>query len=238
MAAFQPTFSSHRLNALARGIGAQTYVEIGVWMGDTFHNVEAPLRVGVDPDPLFDWKASLGRNTHFHPVTSDRFFSSGAAVPYRFDLAFIDGLHEYQQTLRDFLAVLAQSGPRAIWVIDDTHPSDFFSALPSQGQAFNGRAQYGNNSQAWHGDVFKVVFTLHDFFPNLSFCTISTGGNPATLVWREPRAKFKPRFKSLEGIGRSDYFAFADNLDLFNLMPEPEAIARVIEGANKAAGAG
>lgn len=231
MADYRPTFSSNRLNALAKGIGAKTYLEIGVWKGDTFHNVDTALRIGVDPSPLFDWKASLNASTHFHPMKSDQFFSSEAGR-YRFDLAFIDGLHEYQQTLRDFFSTLALSRKRAIWVIDDTHPSDYFSALPSQDQAFRGRAQYGSTSQSWHGDVFKVVLALHDFFPALSFCTIATGGNPQTLVWRQPRKGFKPRFGTFEAIGRADYFTFADHIDLFNLKPEEEALAEAIAGAN------
>jgi hypothetical protein len=58
------------------------------------------------------------------------------------------------------------------------------------------------------GDVFKVVFFLHDFFPNLSFATFQGGGNPQTIVWRAPRGEFKPIFNDVEAIKRMTYGDF------------------------------
>ena len=82
----------------------------------------------------------------------------------------------------------------------------------------------GQNS---HGDIFKMVFAIHDFFPRLSFCTIGTEGNPQTLVWREPRQDFRPRFNSLETVSRMSWFEMRRNFELMRVMPEEEALALV-----------
>lgn len=225
-----PTHTSRRLNHLAKAIGASTYIEIGVWKGDTFENVSVPTKVAIDPRPEYDWQSRVRDGMHFFKSTSDEFFSGNDCRGFLFDLAFIDGFHQFGQTLRDFLNVLTLSSSKAIWVIDDTYPNDFFSSLPDPTRTFAGRKKFGNTSTAWHGNTYKIVFAIHDLLPTLSYCTISTGGNPQTVVWRQPRNNFKPRFKSLEDIDRSDYYVFQDNLDLFNMKPEGDALQLAING--------
>src|SRR5215831_10139014 len=80
------------------------YLEIGVDAGRTLSLARPPTRaIGVDPS------APAGRAfaapTRLHSVESDVFFESGeaerelAGAPV--DLAFVDGLHLFEQALRD-----------------------------------------------------------------------------------------------------------------------------------------
>ena len=106
-------------------------------------------------------------------------------------------------------------------------PDDIYSYWPHPREAQAFRRQAGGVGGSWHGDIFKMVFAIHDFFPRLSFCTIGTEGNPQTLVWREPRQDFRPRFNSLETVSRMSWFEMRRNFELMRVMPEAEALALV-----------
>jgi hypothetical protein len=228
------THSSRRINALAARMRARRYLEVGVFEGETFLAVEIAERTAVDPAFRFDWEARQDAATRFHQETSDAFFGGRPAGAPPYDLIFLDGLHHFTQTFRDFTNALAASHERSLILLDDTVPSDVYSTLPGPRQAFRFRRKAGGRGLAWHGDVFKLVFLIHDFFPWLSFCTVSTGGNPQTLVWRETRAGFEPRFDSLETISRMSFFDMHRHLDLMRLLPEEEALA--LAGDRLAAG--
>src|SRR5437867_1023406 len=86
---------------------APSYLEIGVNRGETFRTVEAARKVGVDPNFLFDTAAeAVPRRVTFHPVSSDRYFA-GPHGGDRFNVIFLDGLHTFEQTLRDLLNATA-----------------------------------------------------------------------------------------------------------------------------------
>jgi hypothetical protein len=187
--------------------------------------------VAVDPDFLFDFEPKKAPGTELHQVTSDAYFTDIAGGQV-FDFMFLDGLHEFEQTFRDFCSSQAHAHSRTVWLIDDTVPSDVYSAWPDNEKAVQLRKKAGGTGGAWHGDIFKVVFAIHDFFPTLSYVTISTGGNSQTLVWKEPRTNFKPRFNSLETISRMTWFELQDHLDILNRDTEQASLERVVSGLN------
>jgi hypothetical protein len=78
----------------------------------------------------------------------------------RFDLIFVDGLHEYPQTLRDTLQALEALNPGGLVVVDDPVPVDGFSAEPDEEEALRLSAIAGDRRRAWNGDVFKVIAFL------------------------------------------------------------------------------
>ena len=218
-------WSARRLNRAARLNGARTYLEIGVFTGGTFRHVDVAVRHGVDPHFRVDRQFLAGPGVELFPMTSDRFFSSGTGALY--DLVMIDGLHTYEQAFRDFLCSLSHAHERTIWLIDDTLPNDVYSTLRDPERTIAERQKTGSGDPSWHGDVFKIVPTLHDFFPAFSYATIVNSGNPQTLVWRQPRGGFRPWFNDLERISRLSYFDITPNSMLFNLMDEEAAFARL-----------
>jgi hypothetical protein len=181
----------------------------------------------------FDVKDQRDPRAAFFEMSSNAYFL-GPGAAERFDLIYLDGLHTFEQTLVDFNASLLLSHESSVILIDDTLPSDVYSALPSQRQAIRFRQKAGGKGRGWHGDVFKLVIYIHDFLPMLSYCTFNTGGNQQTLVWREPRTGFTPVIGSLERISRLDYFWLMDNLKILNLLPEPQALARLEAWARRA----
>lgn len=220
--------TSDRIRSITGGRHVDRYLEIGVQKGHTFFRIEAGHKVAVDPKFRFKTEAHRTEAVEFHQVTSDEYFSS-RWDGRKFDLIFIDGLHVFEQALRDFCNSLTACNARSLLVIDDTIPSDVFSALRSQELAVETRRKAGGVGRAWHGDVFKVVMFIHDYLPTLSYVTISTGGNPQTFVWFEPRKNVQPRFGTLEAISRATYFDLQDNIDVMNLLAETEAIRLVRE---------
>lgn len=219
--------SSALINDLAQIVGAQRYLEIGVAKGKTFCDVAVAYKVAVDPRFQFDTK-TRPKNEHFHETESNTWFSTRDGTD-EFDLIFLDGLHNFDQSFRDFCNTLLMAHGKTVWLIDDTVPSDIYSAWPNQTEAVGlrraeiGHLLEGARSGAWNGDVYKVVFAIHDFFPMLSYRTTLNARKPQTIVWQQARSNFKPFFCSIESISRSTYFDFRKNVEILRPASE-EAI--------------
>jgi capsular polysaccharide biosynthesis protein len=214
--------TSNRINLIGKIADARNYLEVGVWKANTFNSVTIENRCGVDPNPLFDVNAFLSGSTEFHIETSDKFFLN--CSNRFFDVIFLDGLHVFEQTFRDFVNSIPFSHAKTVWIIDDTCPSDFCSAFPDQSRTASIRSLIGDSSLAWHGDVFKLIFALHDFFPLYDFRTIVNSGNPQTIVARDPRVDFMPKWNSWEAISRLQYSDYLLNRELMRPCGDDEAL--------------
>jgi hypothetical protein len=182
-------WSPRRLNVLIRECHLRSYLEIGVFEAETFVNVIARRRCGVDPNPLFD-AVLMPRGSTFAATTSDEFFRTIRSSK-RFDIAFLDGLHTFEQTYRDLINTFAHMRNGVI-LIDDTVPSDQYSAIPDQAASYRARDAAGLDGRPWHGDVWRVVTLLDRCHPELEWRTIVDEGNPQTLVWRRRRGVSVP----------------------------------------------
>jgi len=212
-------WSTRRLNGLAQDLGARRYLEIGVEKGHTFFKVDIPYRVAVDPVFQFDPVKRATRGSVFHQTTSDAFFAD-LDLDQTFDLVFLDGLHHFEQTYRDLVNTLAHSHSRTVILIDDTIPTTLYSAQRDEALQLQELAASKSPNHGWHGDIYKVLVAIHDFHPTLDFVTLTTDGNPQTLVWRSKARRRTPLLGSFEQIERLDYFEFGRMLPHFNPMAE------------------
>jgi hypothetical protein len=172
-------WSQRRINTLADGLHAQRYLEIGIEHGRTAEKINVRERVGVDPAPRFDTN-NLPSGFPFFAVESDTYFASLASEA-TFDLAFLDGLHTFEQTKIDLFNTLRHV-PSGVILIDDTIPEDETAALPDQDEARALRRETGSKEKAWMGDVWKLVVYIDQYLPQLDFRTIVGSGNVQTLV--------------------------------------------------------
>ena len=156
------------------------YLEIGLEYGSTFHAVNANVKFGVDPEPRT--RISKGRKDKVFIEDSDTFFSKNLG---KFDLIFLDGLHTFDQTYRDLRNSFLACANNGVIVVDDTVPSDTFSAIPDALEAYRLREESGIvNTGAWHGDVFKIPLLLSQLkFKDIKYATLIDLGNPKTVIW-------------------------------------------------------
>jgi hypothetical protein len=232
-----PNHSARRIDRLAAGLGARTYLEIGVARGVTFRDVRIAERTGVDPGFKVAAHRLAGPGIDLVETTSDAFFA-GTTPERVWDIVFIDGLHEFEQTYRDLCNVLLHSHPRTAILVDDTWPSDVYSSVREQERALAvRRSQIGDERRIWHGDVFKVVFAIHEFHTGLDYVTITQGGNPQTLVWRASDTR-EPLGWTFEQISRLTYFDLLDHQEVLRPSGEDEAIERCLAsiGARQVSG--
>jgi hypothetical protein len=154
-------------------LSPKTVLEIGINDGASLARVRAStIAIGVDPNPTVDYP--LSAETHIFPETSNEFFDRGGAdaalAGNRLDVGFIDGLHLYEQALRDFIHLEAYCGPRSVILIHDTVPLD---------EATQSRS---SNTQFHTGDVWKIVLCLKHYRPDLDIFTIATPWTGLTVV--------------------------------------------------------
>lgn len=140
----------------------KNYVEIGVEFGTTLKLVKPPIRaIGIDPAPQIEGR--LAENISLYRSTSDDFFADNdlkSILGASFDLAFIDGLHIFEQVLRDFINFEKYAGPDSLILIHDCLPLDCQTASRTR------------QTQFWSGDVWKIVPCLKRERPDLSLFTI------------------------------------------------------------------
>jgi hypothetical protein len=101
------------INLFIRKRGYKRYLEIGCFADTCFNQIQADVKVGVDP-------ASGGTVR----MTSDEYFAQAIAEGTKFDLIFIDGLHHHDQVYRDIINALECLAPGGCIMMHDCLPPD------------------------------------------------------------------------------------------------------------------
>jgi predicted O-methyltransferase YrrM len=125
------TESSQRINLLLQLLGGRRYLEIGVHAGDTFLGVAAAERTGVDPAFAFDITGFVNANTRLIQQSSDAFFA-GEPLDPPYDVIFIDGLHQFEQVMRDFTNALMRTHRASVILIDDVFRTTPIQPCPTK----------------------------------------------------------------------------------------------------------
>jgi SAM-dependent methyltransferase len=204
---------------------APAYLEIGVCDGATFHAVTAARKVAVDIDFLLDLEAAraaaAGQDVHYHECPSDDYFAH-INDGELFDVIFIDGLHTFDQTLRDLLNAIGHLRHGGVIVIDDVIPPSYAASLPSLADNIAFRTARGIRQVDWMGDVYRLVFFLRDYLPAFSFATL-VENHGQTVLWRQTRP-IDPAPRTVEQISRLSYADCLFNRDAFNIRPFAEIV--------------
>lgn len=156
------------LQRIAEALNARRYLEIGVSKGETFFPLRIARKVAVDPSPRLSWRKRLRKcftnprnffNT-YHFLTSDDFFARVPPPSGGFDLVFIDGLHTYEQALRDTLNALKVLKPGGVIALHDCNPPHGPAALPAASYEAAAAAKAPGWTGEWCGDVWKAIVHL------------------------------------------------------------------------------
>lgn len=195
------------------------YLEIGVEGGITFQAICAEKKVAVDPIFRFDLPSErFTREIEYHEITSDDYF--GIITKHElFDVIYIDGLHTFEQTLRDLLNSIEHLDEGGVIVVDDVLPTSWAASLDKQSDAAFVRDLLaaerfdGNN---WMGPVFKLVYFISTFMPGYDFATIQDN-HGQLVMWRSiQKAPFTPDM-SIDDISRIDFLAVIKDKTAFRL---------------------
>ena len=109
----------------------EDYLEIGCDKDENFSNINIKNKIGVDP--------IRGGTLR---MTSDEFFKNNENL---FDLIFLDGLHTYEQTIKDINNSLNYLKKNGVIVIHDCLPKKIWNQIVPR--------MYGH----WNGDVWKAI---------------------------------------------------------------------------------
>lgn len=127
------------INKIISDNGYESYLEIGLGDGANFINIKADSKIGVDPNV-----PNLRKEIIELVITerSDTFFENNND---KFDVIFIDGLHESEQVERDIVNAYKALNKGGVILLHDVNP-------PSE------KAQRVPREQVqWTGDVWRAV---------------------------------------------------------------------------------
>ncbi|MEU3557735.1 methyltransferase type 11 [Streptomyces fragilis] len=180
------------LRELHKTCANRNYLEIGVNDGRSLTLSRVP---SIAVDPAFKVVTEIRCDVHLVKATSDDFFArenplghlKGGRHPLRnlarnrsplgywqdvtLDLSFIDGMHLFEYALRDFINVEKHSDWASVVVLDDMLPRNVDEAARDR------------HTNAWTGDVYKVVEILRRYRPDLRTVLVDTQPTGQLLVF-------------------------------------------------------
>ena len=170
------------LGRIQAHVRPRSYVEIGVARGESIRLVDPATRaIGVDPEPNIQFE--LPPNVAIVAETSDEFFAKHDVstelgnVPI--DLAFIDGMHQFEFALRDFVNIEALCTPDSTILIHDVYPLDERTAARERVTDF------------WSGDIWRLILLLRAHRPDLAVHTIATQPTGLAIVRKlDPQSRY------------------------------------------------
>ncbi|HET7767006.1 MAG TPA: tetratricopeptide repeat protein [Burkholderiales bacterium] len=153
----------------------RTYIEIGVESGQSLALALPETRaIGVDPEPKIS--VPLGPQMRVVAERSDDYFASHdvqaelGGLPI--DLAFIDGMHQFEFALRDFMNLERLSSPTSTVLVHDCFPLSRLTAERDRRTTF------------WSGDIWRLILLLKRHRPDLAVDVIATAPTGLGVIRR------------------------------------------------------
>lgn len=119
------------INHLIKKNNYKNYLEIGYYKGWSFDRIEGcETMTAVDPNPCKNSSQEASPygsivDTHIIKMTSDEFFAKEMIQIYKWDIIFIDGLHEATQVSRDIENSLKHLAEGGTIVLHDCNPPKY-----------------------------------------------------------------------------------------------------------------
>lgn len=161
------------------------YLEIGVQTGFCFFKIKADRKLAVDPEFIILLKKKIKAylrnfsnfNNEYFELTSDDFFAQKADYLKKIgglDVVFIDGLHLYEQVVKDIENSLAYLNKGGIILVHDCNPLNANAAV----RAYTSQEVIDMNlpgyDYIWNGDVFKAIVELRATRKDIDVAVINT----------------------------------------------------------------
>ena len=211
---------------------ARNYLEIGVKKGKLFLNIRARKKLAVDPVLKMDTARKLKysiRNTSnifnkYYEMTSDQFFADQASRLTglnKIEVAFIDGLHTYEQSLVDVQNCLKHLSEKGVILMHDCSPQSEVQACPADSRAHADNLSPDGKTAGWSGDVWKTIVNLRSTRSDLEVFVLDCDHGIGVISYGKPDKMLQ---LTEEKIAAMSYQDLAENREeLINLKP-PEYI--------------
>ena len=221
------------INFFIEKYGYKTYLEIGYYKGWSFDRVKSKFKTAVDPNPCKfpEQEARAFSDKIYEPegvickLTSDQFFRNlkDAAVftalgrnkdkiEYKWDVIFIDGLHEREQALRDLKNAFTHLNDNGIIIMHDCNPPKYEHTTTG----IDG---------CWTGDVYKAMLDVRNS-PEASAYVIDTDWGVG-VVRPVPDLKLRDITSTQHFNAISDWDYFDQNRkELLNLIDVSTFVAK------------
>jgi hypothetical protein len=157
----------------------KSYLEIGCDNDENFSQITLKDKVGVDP-----LKGGTIR------MTSDEFFFKNKK---NFDIVFLDGLHTYEQTIKDINNSLKVLNNKGVILIHDCLPKKIWNQIVPR--------MYGH----WNGDVWKAIVHSRTYDHADTYTCIADHGL-GVVFKRKNRNPLILNLKNLKKLKFSDYY--------------------------------
>src|SRR3977135_1709349 len=162
---FPGSFSREIISLFHSHFRPRTYLEIGVESGQSIALARRETRaIGIDPEPKITERLAPG--TSICATTSDEYFAAHdvraefGGLPI--DLAFIDGMHQFEFALRDLINIERHCTSRSTVLIHDCYPLSRHTAERERRTSF------------WSGDIWRLILLLRKYRPDLRVKVIGT----------------------------------------------------------------
>lgn len=209
------------IQELLRKRSNPTYLEIGLALGENWFRIRSSRKIGVDPrsvftSPRLPWyyraafQVSRATGSQFFVETSDDFFAQRAPTVFaheKIDVAFIDGLHTYEQSFRDVQNCLRYLKSDGVIVLHDCNPPTAAATAPTPAEAL----RLSGNRGGWNGDVWKTIVRVRsehrDLVVSVLDCDEGLGiiryGTPTSTLAYTPDAIATLTYQALDANRRT-----------------------------------
>ena len=157
----------------------KNYLEIGCDNDENFSKVYIDNKVGVDP-----LKGGTLR------MTSDEFFKNNKDY---FDIIFLDGLHTYEQTIKDIDNSLKVLNDKGVIIIHDCLPKKIWNQIVPR--------MYGH----WNGDVWKAIVHSRTYAYADTY-TLKADHGLGIIFKRQNKNLLKIKEENFKNLKFSDYY--------------------------------
>jgi len=200
-------------------INGKTYLEIGVENGVNFMPIKIKHKIAVDPKFAVTRKSKLkwmvlnwsNFFSSFFECTSDVYFSQHKNTKY--DVVFVDGLHTFEQSLKDVENSLESLNEGGIIFVHDCIP-------PHEAAAFNKQLTHDEAlamnikgwTPEWCGDVWKTICYLRMNRRDLRIFTLDLDYGLAVIMRGKPEGSISIELKALNCLSFKEFCAKKNEL--------------------------
>lgn len=233
------------IQGIINTLKSEYYLEIGVCTGVIILNIDAKYKYGVDPafqipNVSVNGKLSafdIKRNQiNLYEMESDLFFKNFIEKDMKLgiDVAFIDGLHTYPQSLKDVKNSLKYLNDGGVIVMHDCNPLNYAMAYPVK-ESINEAVELGNKGElagwngAWNGDVWKTLAHLRIISDDLEIFTLDLDYGLGIIRKGKPN---KLTDITIEEIEQADYYFLEKNREKILNLKHPRYFKQFLETLN------